>query len=110
MGWCSATNIFDTVIEAAYKLQPDDKAMIAFAKTLRDVLENGDWDCQQESDFYDQFKWDLWPRYAQQWIDYCKEYKEDYEDREGVLHLWIDAWVHPGGKNCKDSTCPANKE
>jgi hypothetical protein len=85
MGWCSATYIFDTAIEAAYKLQretlgsnrpaPDfpNQALIKFAKTIRDELEDGDWDCQNESEYWEDLAQYLWPEH---WQEYLK-YKDD---------------------------------
>jgi hypothetical protein len=74
IGWCSATYIFDAAIEAAYKLQCatlktvnsdvinfPNPAMIEFAKIIRDELEDGDWDCQQESGFWEELAPYLWP-------------------------------------------------
>jgi hypothetical protein len=107
MGWCSATQIFDEVLEAAYRLQVTTEeitlnggstrsAIVDFAKVLRDVLEDGDWDCQQESDFYEDLKWDLWAERAQDHIDECIEYKDDYVDRNGTAWHWDDedGWTY----------------
>jgi hypothetical protein len=77
MGWCSGTYIFDAAIEAAYRLIDDVKssslsesdariAIVKFAKVMRDELEDGDWDCQNESDFYQDLKYDLWPEWAKE--------------------------------------------
>ena len=53
MGWCSATSIFDAM--AKYVIdspQTDDQKIAALAK-LAQTLESEDWDCQQDSSFYE---------------------------------------------------------
>lgn len=49
MGWCSATEIFDTVVGALIEDEPDK---VTTVKHLINVLEDGDWDCQQDSAFF----------------------------------------------------------
>jgi hypothetical protein len=51
MGWCSATSIFDSVCEGLLSDQPKSKKEVL--KELIVALEDGDWDCQTESEFYD---------------------------------------------------------
>ena len=83
MGWNSGVYIFDAVIAAAYQLQnhyldqqamPDPKgdhaAMVQFAKVVRDELEAGDWDSQQESDFWLDLAPDLWPGSYKKYLEY----------------------------------------
>lgn len=51
MGWCSATLIFDNVCDALLK---EDKKPTT-EETLKQLilaLEDGDWDCQSDSDYY----------------------------------------------------------
>ena len=51
MGWCSATYLFDNIVGALLgKDKIDTKEVI---KNLINTLEEGDWDCQQDSDYYD---------------------------------------------------------
>lgn len=51
MGWCSATEIFDTVVSALVDEDlPDVETTI---KQLINALEDGDWDCQTDSDYWD---------------------------------------------------------
>ena len=50
MGWCSATEIFDNVVESLLDPAKDKEQVI---KDLVNALENGDWDCQQDSEYYD---------------------------------------------------------
>lgn len=83
IGWSSATSIFDAAVEAAYALQRESltaetqdqlhKAIIKFAKVMRDQLEEGDWDCQPESDFWELLAKDLWP---EDWAEHLK-WQED---------------------------------
>lgn len=52
MGWCSGTEIFDDVVAALVeegKRPPVEKVI----ERLVAALENGDWDCQQDSAYWD---------------------------------------------------------
>lgn len=80
MGWCSATYIFDAAVEAAYELQRGQSlgrepvpfpnpVLVRFAKTMRDILEDGDWDCQNESDYWEDLAQYLWP---DSWEEYLR--------------------------------------
>lgn len=51
MGWCSATRIFDSV--AGVLLDDKDIDKKEALETLIAALEDGDWDCQGDSDYYD---------------------------------------------------------
>lgn len=51
MGWCSGTEIFDTVCKGLLSEEPKNTKEL-----LRDlvvVMEDYDWDCQSDSDFWD---------------------------------------------------------
>lgn len=49
MGWCSGTDIFDRVVKEILNDAPKEVVI----RTLIDSLEDHDWDCQNESDYYD---------------------------------------------------------
>lgn len=52
MGWCSATEIFDEVCSAL--LDEGDKPSVEETlKRLVIALEDGDWDCQSDSRYWD---------------------------------------------------------
>lgn len=51
MGWCSATYIFDAIAGALLDDAPVNKKQIL--KLVVDALEEGDWDCQSDSEYYD---------------------------------------------------------
>ena len=51
MGWCSGTEIFDQIAAIILSDKPLDKK--ATLKTVIKSLEDGDWDCQQDSAYYD---------------------------------------------------------
>ena len=64
MSWCSGTAVFDVICEAVFTQKHIDKDKIEESKIssvdiksiLKKViieLEAMDWDCQQESDFWD---------------------------------------------------------
>jgi len=51
MGWCSATEIFDSV--AGLLLDKTELSKKEVLKKLIKSLEDGDWDCQHESEYWD---------------------------------------------------------
>ena len=54
MGWSSGVDIFDDVVTALIKDKNiPDKSKIAIAKQLRITLEDGDWDTQCDSFYWD---------------------------------------------------------
>lgn len=51
MGWCSEpTRIFDAAVKEIIEPSKDPKEAI---KALINILENGDWDCQHSSSYWD---------------------------------------------------------
>ena len=50
MGWCSATSIFDSVCEGLLSEEPKSKKEVL--KELIVALEDADWDCQPDSEFW----------------------------------------------------------
>lgn len=60
MGWCSATDIFDTVIRSLEEdagVQEETKKKVA--RTLYDSLTANDWDCESDSDYYVKYILDI---------------------------------------------------
>lgn len=51
MGWCSGTRVFDMVCEILLDEGPLDRR--SKLKSIIQDLENSDWDCQQDSDYWD---------------------------------------------------------
>lgn len=51
MGWCSATVIFDAIAEIILSDNSIDKK--AVLTTVINTLEDGDWDCQSDSAYWD---------------------------------------------------------
>lgn len=51
MGWCSGTKIFDAVCEAVLDQPRISKKDLI--KAVAEELEEDDWDCQQDSNYYD---------------------------------------------------------
>lgn len=86
MGWGSAVDIFDIAVKAAKKLQQDTlkskshvadrEALVEFAKVIKEELESGDWDTQQESEYFEDLKWEVFPEIARD----IEEEKELYGD------------------------------
>lgn len=50
MGWCSGTIIFDEIAKIVLSDEPLDKK--ATLKAVIESLENGDWDCQSDSEYW----------------------------------------------------------
>lgn len=50
MGWASAVEIFDVVAGALLDKKEVDKKSVL--KTLIETLEDGDWDTQEDSEYY----------------------------------------------------------
>jgi hypothetical protein len=54
MGWCSATRIFDPICNfVVAKSSAPKKEKIAFLKLIIRKLQEDDWDCESESDFWE---------------------------------------------------------
>lgn len=53
MGWCSATRIFDDVAGFVLATDKPGKMQSEVLSKLASSLEDGDWDCQQDSDYWD---------------------------------------------------------
>lgn len=53
MGWCSATVIFDNVCDALLKDEGKKQSPEDTLRALAVALEDGDWDCQMDSDYWD---------------------------------------------------------
>lgn len=52
MGWCNATEIFDPMVRMIIDLDvPEEKQVEVIAKLI-ELLRDGDWDCESDSDFY----------------------------------------------------------
>lgn len=52
MGWCSATVLFDAVLDGLLG-KKSKKNIEDTIRLLIEEFENMDWDCQQESAYYD---------------------------------------------------------
>lgn len=53
MGRCSATEVFDPVTGFILAYDLPDAVKLDLIKKLVDTLENYDWDCQSDSDYYE---------------------------------------------------------
>ena len=52
MGWCSATQIFDDVVDAIVEYIPEDK-IEEVMEQIAIPLWDGDWDCEYDSKYFD---------------------------------------------------------
>lgn len=74
MGWCSGTVVFDAVCDALLSEdKPDKKYAI---KALIDALCDMDWDCENESDYWDH------PLVKECFIETNEIYTRIYADQE----------------------------
>ena len=53
MGWCGGTEIFDKLVGKILDIKADDDTKINLIRILVVALEDQDWDCQSDSDYYD---------------------------------------------------------
>jgi hypothetical protein len=53
MGWCSGTDIFDAVAADVIDSELPEAAQERIIKTLINAMEDHDWDCQGDSDYYE---------------------------------------------------------
>jgi hypothetical protein len=52
MGFCSGTDIFEPVAKVVLESQWSDEIKYTVIRELVDALENHDWDCQDESEYW----------------------------------------------------------
>jgi hypothetical protein len=108
MGWCSATEIMDTALEAAeaaagaaldaieWGAQPTrhgeqlvDDALRPFVAKLAAVLRDNDWDCIEESDYFDRFQQEMLGHDDSEYAAYLVEHVKDAADyQSGDLEKW----------------------
>ena len=53
MGWCSATGIFDAVLDELVNQEVEPEVLTGVAEVLYDVLTSEDWDCEYDSKYFD---------------------------------------------------------
>lgn len=53
MGWCSGTGVFDPVVKTVIEETFDERVKRAVLKSLIEALQNHDWDCESDSEYYD---------------------------------------------------------
>lgn len=59
MGWCSGTEIFDVVVEKAFAHIVDESERKNFIKAIKPVFDAGDWDCESDSEYWDDYLVDI---------------------------------------------------
>lgn len=52
MGWCSGTCIFDPVVKAILEQDAPEEQKINVIKSLITALQDEDWDCETDSDYW----------------------------------------------------------
>ena len=53
MGWCSGTDIFDPVVNKVLQQDIDDKQKTKIIIALIEALQEHDWDCESDSDYWE---------------------------------------------------------
>lgn len=53
MGWCSGTEVFDNVAKFVLKSNLPDRDKEDCLTALAEALEEQDWDCQNDSEFWE---------------------------------------------------------
>lgn len=53
MGWCSGTIVFDAVCDALFVEDADGCSKEYAIKALIEALQDSDWDCENESEYFD---------------------------------------------------------
>lgn len=107
MGWCSATSIMDTTLKAAeeairsagaYELSrktgPEadievDRLLSPFVAIVAGVLRDGDWDCIEESEYFDRFQQEMLGHGDGEHLAWLVEQIEDYAD-DGMVDQVAD--------------------
>lgn len=121
MGWCSATEIMDAAVEAAdravatawqiatgaegartpmlanaLRVRPElraelDETLRPFVRTIADKLRDGDWDCIEESDYYDRFGPEMQGMTDEEFYQHQVRVFSENEDPEG-FSAWVTVW------------------
>jgi hypothetical protein len=53
MGWCSGTEVFDPVVNKVLQQDIGDANKTAIIIALIKALQDMDWDCESDSDYWD---------------------------------------------------------
>jgi hypothetical protein len=53
MGWCSGTEIFDKTVAVVLAMDIGEDNQKRIIRALADAMEDHDWDCQDDSRYYD---------------------------------------------------------
>lgn len=121
MGWCSATEIMDAAVEGALRTvtaawqiasgqehvktpafanalqrRPDlratlDETLRPFVRKVADKLRDGDWDCIEESDYYERFGPEMLGLTDDEFYEHQVRHFAECEDPEG-FNAWLKVW------------------
>lgn len=75
MGWCSGTEAFDPVVNKVLQQDIEDNQKITIVIALIKALQNMDWDCESDSDYWEH------PLVRKAFKKACPNW--DWEDIEG---------------------------
>lgn len=107
MGWCSATEIMDTALDAAMlavRVTIDgyaqgnadstsieariDEVLRPFVAKLAEHLRDGDWDCIEESQYFHRFPQEMLgkdDRQYEEWLTGQLQYTNDIDQRKDLV-------------------------
>jgi hypothetical protein len=121
MGWCSATEIMDAAVEGALRsiahawqiasghehaktpafanalqARPDlqttlDETLRPLVRSVADKLRYGDWDCIEESDYYERFGPEMQGETDEEFYQRQVRHFAECEDPEGFAE-WLKVW------------------
>jgi len=115
MGWCSATDIMDAAVkgaEAAVRVVLEefappgsddavqakvDDVLRPFVVTIARKLRDGDWDCIEESDYFERFRQEMLGHDDQEHAAWIRENLGDavrYDENDQVAHWAALLKVH----------------
>lgn len=79
MGWGSAAHMFDRMVKSTKEVLDEyynpvfadpeisqDQMLVKIIEPLARELEDGDWDTQRDSDYFEELKWDVFPEIAKE--------------------------------------------
>lgn len=82
MGWCSGTDIFDTVVGTLLVTNVNEENFLKVVIPLIKELENQDWDCQGDSDYFEH------PFVEKAFeMNNLEEYETWYDDEDDTLDI-----------------------
>lgn len=87
MGWCGGTAVFDGALDLFLKYVPKDERQAVVKLWLKEVRD-GDWDCLDESNYFDDFIKPVLLEEDPDWYNSVYSEDEDEEDPDEILRAY----------------------